>query len=310
MNVNTRQLRGFLLIAQLGSFTQAAERLHITQSGLSAMMRDLEQQLDCRLFDRTTRSVSLTEEGERLVPVAQQVIEELEGVGASIKKATLTRQRILTIAVSPVFAALIAPAARKAFQHKYPDAELRIREVPRMQVQGMVESGAVDAGFGIASKAPTGIQLGSIIDLDLLHIRAASEADKRMRSARKLKPMRWHDLPAGRLVLLTPDIPVQEVTNALLSSLGRFGGDCEFAGSMQTALGMVGEGFGATILPALVLPMCGRQRFSVHRLMDPERAMPFQVMTKAGREPAPLLTHFSKLLQEVMDGLCCDQPAG
>ena len=105
MNLTQRQMQAFLAVARLRHFTRAAEQLHITQAGLSAMMKDLEAQLDCRLFDRTTRSVSLTEEGLQLVPVADRLVTELQAVRDAIHHVSFKARSVLTVGVTPVVAA-------------------------------------------------------------------------------------------------------------------------------------------------------------------------------------------------------------
>ena len=130
MNVSQRQMQAFLDIARLRSFTRAAERLHITQSGLSAMMRDLESQMNCRLFDRTTRSVSLTAEGLQLVPVASRILAELDSVSDAITQISTRARKIWTVGVAPVIAAngsdhlvgvtrtgVVTPPCRDEFLH-------------------------------------------------------------------------------------------------------------------------------------------------------------------------------------------------
>src|SRR5215510_15518361 len=74
-----RQLRAFLLVAHHQNFSRAAEALFITPSGLSLLIRELENQLGFRLFDRTTRHVALTPPGSQLLGVARRSLEELDG---------------------------------------------------------------------------------------------------------------------------------------------------------------------------------------------------------------------------------------
>ena len=74
MNINLRQLRAFVSIGRLGSFTKAADALHATQPALSAQIRELEEALGVKLFDRSTRSVTLTQAGEDLMPVVDTVL--------------------------------------------------------------------------------------------------------------------------------------------------------------------------------------------------------------------------------------------
>ncbi len=68
MNVTLRQLRAFVAVADTGSFTLAAERLFITQSALSGLIKELESTLDLRLFDRSTRRLRLSDTGRELYP--------------------------------------------------------------------------------------------------------------------------------------------------------------------------------------------------------------------------------------------------
>ncbi|MCJ0764031.1 LysR family transcriptional regulator [Variovorax terrae] len=70
MNLNGRQLLAFLEISRLKSFAKAAERIHLSPSGMSMLVKELEDQVGARLFERTTRSVTLTDAGRRLMPAA------------------------------------------------------------------------------------------------------------------------------------------------------------------------------------------------------------------------------------------------
>ncbi|MAK74254.1 MAG: LysR family transcriptional regulator, partial [Pseudomonadales bacterium] len=75
--MDTANLQAFLAVAETGSFSRAAEQLHLTQPAVSKRIAMLEQQLDARLFDRIGRHVSLTEAGMALKPRAEQVLSLL-----------------------------------------------------------------------------------------------------------------------------------------------------------------------------------------------------------------------------------------
>ena len=72
MNLTLKQVRAFLAVAQVGSFTGAANRLHLTQSAVSVLISELELVFGLRLFDRTTRLVQLTDAGREFQPVARE----------------------------------------------------------------------------------------------------------------------------------------------------------------------------------------------------------------------------------------------
>src|SRR5262245_15608978 len=94
MNITSRQLKAFLLTARYGSFSRAAERLFITQSGMSVLVRELEAQLGFRLFERTTRKVTLTEFGSRLLPIADRSLLELEAAASNIGRSASAAKEI------------------------------------------------------------------------------------------------------------------------------------------------------------------------------------------------------------------------
>src|SRR5258706_16046789 len=78
MNLSLKQLKVFLGVANASSFTKTAQSMHLSQAALSAILRELETQLNCRLLERTTRTVALTEAGRMFYPTAIQIVETLE----------------------------------------------------------------------------------------------------------------------------------------------------------------------------------------------------------------------------------------
>src|SRR5229473_7751307 len=87
IDFTSRQLRGFLLVAQHRSFSRAAGALFITPSGLSLLIRELEKLLGVRLFDRTTRHVGLTASGMELLASVQRNLQELDGAMSRVGRA-------------------------------------------------------------------------------------------------------------------------------------------------------------------------------------------------------------------------------
>ena len=89
IDFTSRQLRGFLLVAQHRSFSRAAGAMFITPSGLSILIRELETQLGVRLFERTTRHVALTALGTELITVAQRNLQQLDAVMSRIGQSAI-----------------------------------------------------------------------------------------------------------------------------------------------------------------------------------------------------------------------------
>ena len=115
MNVNLRQMRAFVAIGRLASFTQAAALLHTTQPALSARIRELEDALDVRLFDRNTRSVQLTHAGEDLLPVVEQVLADLGSVVERARDVATRNTGRVAVAALPSVSSELLPATVARF---------------------------------------------------------------------------------------------------------------------------------------------------------------------------------------------------
>ena len=83
--LDSRKLLAFATLARVGSFTLAARELHLTQSAVSHAIKSLEQELDCRLFDRLGRSVNLTPAGRQLLDHAHKILAEMKVARADLE---------------------------------------------------------------------------------------------------------------------------------------------------------------------------------------------------------------------------------
>lgn len=122
-------LRGFVLAARRGSFTKAAEELHLTQSALSRQIQVLETELGEQLFVRTTRSLKLTEAGMKLDKVAETMLEQLDGCVAQIRRGT-TKKRVTVSSFSSFISMWLIPRLG-AFHTAHPDIDLHFQATDR-----------------------------------------------------------------------------------------------------------------------------------------------------------------------------------
>lgn len=151
MNVTLRQLRAFIAVAEVGHFTRAAETLDLSQSSVSSLVRELEENLQLRLFDRHTRMLRLTAAGAEILPLARKAVADLDSVvGSSRQLANLGRGRV-SVAAATVQAALLMPRFIQLFNQRHPGVQVILRDVAQHEVGEMVRAGAVDFGLGTAS---------------------------------------------------------------------------------------------------------------------------------------------------------------
>jgi len=147
-SVSLRHLRGFIAVAEQGSFTQAANVLGITPPTLTATIRQFEDIIGMSLFDRTTRQVALSTGGERFLPVARRLMADFEMALDDLDAQSKGLGGKVVVAAAPSVLTRILPQIIVEFHAAHPDASLRLDEMNAGEVHDAVAKGEVD--FGIA----------------------------------------------------------------------------------------------------------------------------------------------------------------
>ena len=125
MEFTSRQLRALVAIADRGSFSRAADALFMTPSGVSVLVREIESQLGFRVFERTTRQVSLTGHGSALLPAIRRALADIDDAASIASRTASARDQVITIGAAPLIAANLLPPAIKAFRTRRPDVRVR-----------------------------------------------------------------------------------------------------------------------------------------------------------------------------------------
>ena len=124
--METRHLQIFVSVYKTRSFTKAAEQLHTSQPTISEHMRNLEDRLGCRLFDRLGRSISPTPEAEILFPRAEALLDEMQKIEQSLSSSTNTVAGQLVIGASTIPGAYLLPQFAAAFKTSFPAVSFQI----------------------------------------------------------------------------------------------------------------------------------------------------------------------------------------
>ncbi|MFD4598097.1 LysR family transcriptional regulator [Streptomyces sp. NPDC058464] len=159
-----RQLEYFVAVAEEQNFTRAAERVHISQSGVSAQIRQLERDLGAELFDRSARTVTLTVAGRAALEHARAALAAAGAVGRAVGDVTglvrgrLTVGMVVGCTLTPLFDALAA------FHEAHPGVEILLLEDGSDRLVEGVRSGAVDLALvGVAAAVPDGLDALTIV---------------------------------------------------------------------------------------------------------------------------------------------------
>lgn len=126
-HIDCAALTAFVRVAELGSFSQAAEQLFLTQSAVSKRVALLEEQLGCRLFDRIGRQIDLTEAGVTLLPQAHRILHALEDAARSLQNLAGSVNGALTLAASHHISLHRLPPILRQYARRFPDVQLDLR---------------------------------------------------------------------------------------------------------------------------------------------------------------------------------------
>src|SRR4051812_30851639 len=210
MDFSSRQLRAFLLVAQHRSFTRAAAALFITPSGLSLLIRELENQLGFRLFDRTTRQVVLTVQGGELLTVVRKNLDELDSAMTGLGRTAKAARASISLGAPPLVAANILPQAIKEFRSQRPDLRIQLFDGDLNSILQRVESGKLDLGLGIFAPA-AGIRRTPFFRFSLMLVRPANDPMGHRTSTN------WSALQGEPLLVLPSPSPLQQLIDRQLT---------------------------------------------------------------------------------------------
>ncbi|HEV7704699.1 MAG TPA: LysR family transcriptional regulator [Gemmatimonadaceae bacterium] len=279
IDFTARQLRGFLLVADYQSFTRAADALFITPSGLSVMISQLEAQVGFRLFDRTTRHVSLTADGRELLTAARASVQQLDAAIVRIAEQAHRATRQISVGAPPLIASNIMPLAISEFQALRPDLRIRLFDSDLATILELVEHGELDMGLGFFNPS-SGTRRTPFFRFSLMVARPASETAK----ARATIP--WSALNGQTLIALRSSSPIQKVIDKQIarSKIAVHAGDV--LNSLDTQLAMVEAGHGIAIIPSFGIPACRNRKLLTTRLINPIVTVDFhQIRNRTTRLP-------------------------
>jgi DNA-binding transcriptional LysR family regulator len=149
MRVNYLGLEAFLAVAELGSFSKAAARLNLSQTALSHRLRKIEEELGVRLLARTTREVSLTGQGQAILPRVKAQLTALNTLLAELQDDGRKARQRTVFACVPSVALHTLPAVMGDFAAEFPQVDLVLRDLPAAEIMDQVRSGAVEFGLTI-----------------------------------------------------------------------------------------------------------------------------------------------------------------
>jgi DNA-binding transcriptional LysR family regulator len=290
MEFTSRQLRAFLLVAQHRSFTRAAEMMFISPSGLSALIREFENELGFRLFNRTTRHVALTSSGAEMVKIAQESLKNLDVVAARIGHSAGQASQSFSMGAPPLIAAnIVAPAIRDFRLHS---AGFRINlfdERAPVLLQ-MVQEGKLDMGLGIFARA-AGLRRTLFLRFPLMVIRPEKDQELKRNS------ITWSALKGQKLISLPSSSQIQQLVDSNLSRAGITLALNTPVNLLDTQVALVEAGEGIAVVPSYALLASRNRRVVMSRLINPVAEVEFSLISYRGKKLPHVALGFAEFLK-------------
>lgn len=293
MDITLKQLRAFVTVANLGQFTLAADKLGSSQSAVSTLVRQLEANLNLRLFDRHTRLLRLTQAGTDILPVAARAVADIEGMVENSRELNALRRGKVSIAAGTVQAALLLPQLIKSFNKLYPEITVALHDVAEKIVVEHVVNGSVDLGLGTVPEDDTDLVATGLMTDEFLVVLHSEDP------LVKLRELRWTDLANRKLIGPQRGNPIRD---RLESELARNGIVLPLDKAMQevalplTIIGMVEAGLGVAIMTSAVVRLATSMGLIVRTPTEPHIKREVSVIQKRARSLSPAARRFRDFL--------------
>lgn len=294
MNITLRQLQVFAAASRARSFSEAADKLGISQPSLSGTISKIETQLGLRLFDRTTRSLILTADGRELAATADDLVRDFEAALSGIAARSAGKRGRVSIAVLPSVAATVLPDVLGAFVKEYPGIDVSVHDLLQDRAVAMMRNGVVD--FAVTTQAADYPELQfEEFGADPFYL-----VCKRNHPLARQKSVTWRETVDYPFIALSATTSVRRFADIAMGQSELLIRPRYEVEQIPSAVALVAAGLGITALPSLTLAMFSHRALVMRPLVEPVVQRRLGVLTLKERTPsAParfLLERVSKTL--------------
>lgn len=291
MNVSLRQLRAFTAVADRASFTEAARGLHLTQSAVSMLVRQLESELGLLLFDRCGKNVAVTAAAAELLPVARRMLDDLDRVITGALDIRTLKRGTLRLGVTQMLACTGIPEIVASFEALYPDVAIKVVDTSVDELVDIVRRADVDIGIGPERHTDEDIDREFLCWVPMCLICPSTHPLANRGS------VSWHEVLGERWIIYS-----SEFTQELINTLERHHvslrvGDATEVRYITTAVSMIGRGLGVTVAPDYVRSLAAHFGASAVTLDGPSIERRFFAYTRHDQAPTPVAQAFEDLLK-------------
>ena len=294
LSIGAEELETFLAVAELGSFSRAAERLSLAQPSITNRVQRLERDLRTRLFERTTRAVTLTQEGERLRARVEPVMRSLQSIIDDFCEQAETRSQMVVVAATPMLATVLMPPIISRFTKANPTVQVELQDQITERLSSDIRAGRVD--FALVARQPPaeGITFETVAADPFAVIGPKGHPALTSGRVSAAALTRYPFLILGAHRNEFEALVAEAAAEGLMLRAVRT------VKNVSTLLGLVAEGLGLTMLPRVILrvvSMGDETRFAMASLDGVALTREYGIASLAGREWSPGARAFAVALR-------------
>ncbi len=300
-NITFKQIRAFTAVARERSFTRAAESLHLTQSTLTSAIKLLETEVGLPLFDRSTRTLVLTPQGERFLPRAQRLLQELGDSLEDLAGLAAGQWGSVTVSGAASFIQYVLAPAVATLAGRHPGISVRLSEDTTEAATRKVL--AAEADFGVTTLCDNAQQLDSI---RLLTDRygVVFPAGHPLLGR---EPLGWADLESHTMIGLHPNNGIRGLIDRQVNIPASLKRPTYEVNALPSLLPLLKQGIGYAALPAMAAAPLVSAGMQFMRLAQPVLHRELYVFKKKGRSLTPSAQALLQAVSDAMQRLQADR---
>lgn len=293
MRPTIRQLEYVVAVAEEASFSRAAERCFVSQPALSNQVRQLETQLGADLFERTSRGVLVTPVGQQVVGIAREILAGSDRIVDCVNASRKPLSGPLELGSVSTITPYLVPAAMADLASRFPDLELHIRDGTADVLEARLAAGELDA---LIVPLPTGLPGVEEIELAQDPFLLAAPAHSALGGLPE--PLTLDALREQEILLLEDPHCLRRGALEVCTAAGARPQTTLHSTSLGAIVQLVRRGFGATLLPALAVPveLAGVTEVRLKRFADPVPGRTLGLAWRRGSPHADGLRQFATVL--------------
>lgn len=286
-----RQIEAFIAVADANSFTVAASRLALTAQAVSQLIAEMEATLGFRLFDRTTRKVTLSSAGRDFLGSASTLLNHVRSTESAADDVRNRSRGIVRVGAPLVLASTALPMAMREYQRLKPKVVVRLRDVSVDQLIDRVADGDVD--FAIGPDRNTGEAVQALPLFESAWVLWCAPGHP---LARKRRALRWADLAGVAIVSAGRYHELSVAQMHLDLPQGTRVAPMDVVDNITTALGIAAQGLAVTLAPAYVGVVAKPAGLIMKRVLQPESVRKVCLYSPKARELSPAAAGFAEFL--------------